>query len=741
MTVTPERPDFRTWLAARSDAELSELLRLRPDVVLPLPPGITPLAARLELRASVGRALRTLTALELATVEAAAELGAELEPVTATDIINETVARAGDPSPEQVEDALGRLATLAVIYGDPGGLLLTREAMPSLPQDWQLLDADATTPAVGLIDTLPAPQRAILDTLLASGGVGRTRHAGADADPSHPIPQLIPAGLLPRVDSGTVRPPRPVRAALRGEEVTRRPLIPSDRVSGRTSAAPAAQDRADQIGAGAGLEVARHLRQLIDLLGAGPVDLLKEGGVGVRAVTTLARTLGVAEDEMERLVSLGTAAGLLTRDGEILAPTRAADDWLDADLATRWLRLIQGWVDSPWASWLVGGKDDKGQPIRLLSDPTRRDHLPGHRRMILEQFTRPAAGVGLSDDHLRDDFFFTHPIASTLLPDRTVTAIVDEARWVGAVAGGTATSLVRAVLDPTADPAAVAADVTPGTVERVIPQADMTILAPGPLPRELQTELDLLGDLESASLASVYRVTDASVRRALDAGRTAGELRDWLTDHSLGEVPQSITYLIDDVARRHGTLRGGPAMSYLRCDDPGLLAEAARTPAAEEVALQVIAPTVAIAQAPLVRVIEALREAGFQPVAEDASGAALDIRPAPVRLPDPDRPSQREKAGKTLPESRIQAAVTAIRTAESSGGRADSESSQTLSILQAAARGGRTVTLGFVDKQGRAVHRVVTPLTVTGGQVDALDEVSGKVQRFMLHRITEVLLG
>lgn len=738
MTVTPERPDFRTWLAARSDAELSELLRLRPDVVLPLPPGITPLAARLELRASVGRALRTLTALELATVEAAAELGAELEPVTATDIINETVARAGDPEPDQVEAALERLADLAVIYGDRDELLLTREAMPSLPQDWQLLDADTVTPAVSLIEALPSPQRAILDTLLASGGVGRTKHAAADADPDHPILQLIAAGLLLRVDSGTVRLPRAVRAALRGEEFSRHPLVPSDRVRGRSSADPAAQDRADQIGAGAGLEVARHLRQLIDLLGMSPVDLLKEGGVGVRAVTTLARTLGVAEDEMERLVNLGTAAGLLTRDGEVLAPTRAADEWLDADLATRWLLLVQGWVASPWAGWLIGGKDDKGQAIRLLSDPTRREHLPGQRRMILEQYCAPAPGVDLSDDQLRDDFFFTRPIASTLMPDRTVTAIIEEARWVGAVAGGTATSLLRAVLDPEADPAAVAGDVTPGTVERVIPQGDMTILAPGPLPRDLQSELDLLGDLESAGLASVYRVTDASVRRALDAGRTAEELRAWLTAHSLGEVPQSITYLIDDVARRHGTLRGGPAMSYLRCDDPGLLAEAARTPAAEEVALQIIAPTVAVAQAPLVRVIEALRGAGFQPVAEDATGAALDIRPAPVRLPDPDQPTHRAPG---LPESRIRAAVTAIRTAESSGGRSGTESSQTLSILQAAARGGRTVTVGFVDKQGRAVHRVVTPLTVTGGQVDALDEASGKVQRFMLHRITEVLLG
>ena len=263
-----------------------------------------------------------------------------------------------------------------------------------------------------------------------------------------------------------------------------------------------------------------------------------------------------------------------------------------------------------------------------------------------------------------------------------------------------------------------------------------------PLPRSLQTELDLLGELESAGQASVYRVTETSVRRALDTGRTAEELRTWLADHTLGEVPQSVTYLIEDVARRHGTLRGGPAMSYLRCDDPSLLAEAARTPAAERVALKVIAPTVAVAQAPLVRVIEALREAGFQPVAEDATGAALDIRPKPARLPAPDIPA---RAPHQLDESRISAAVAAIRRAdgakEAGAAVSGADTQTTLALLQAAARGGRTVTLGFVDKHGRAVHRTVTPLTVTGGQVDALDEVTGQVQRFMLHRITEVLLG
>ncbi|QGU03980.1 helicase-associated domain-containing protein [Corynebacterium comes] len=752
MSATPESPDFRAWLAQRDDRELANLLRARQDVVLPLPPGITPLAARLQLRSSVGRALRTLTALELATLEATANLGGELAPVTETDIVNE-VRPATGADPEQVEAALARLRELALCYGPADGMRVAGEAMASLPQDWQLLD-DAPTPIdPAMIEDLPSPQRAILDTLLNSGGVGRTKHAAVDADPALPVPQLINAGLLLRVDAGTVRLPRRVRAVLRGRDVTRRPLIPSARVLGQTRTDDRARDRADHAGAGSGLEVARHLRQLIELLGEHPTPLLKEGGVGVRAVASLARALTVEEAEIHRLVSLGVAAGLLGRGepvplpaddegSDYLSPTLAADEWLDLDLATRWLTMLSGWLDSPWAPWLVGTRDEKRQPVRLLGDAMKRPHLAEQRRLVLNRFTLVADGVDVTDEQMRDDLFFTHPIAATLLPEDTLTAVVDEARWIGALSRGTATSVLRALLDPTADALAVAEEVTPGTVERVIPQGDMTIMAPGPLPRALQTELDLIGELESAGLASVYRVTEASVRRALDTGRTAEEIRTWLADHTLGEVPQSITYLIADVARRHGTLRGGPALSYLRCDEPSLLAEAARTPAAERVALRVIAPTVAVAQAPLVQVIAALREAGFQPVAEDATGAALDIRPKPARLPAPDIPS---RSPQKLDESRISAAVAAIRRAdgakEAGAAVTGPDTQTTLALLQAAARGGRTVTVGFVDKHGRAVHRTVTPLTVTGGQVDALDEVTGQVQRFMLHRITEVLLG
>lgn len=745
MKTTPEQPDFRTWLAQRTDEELTDLLHARPDALLPPPSGLTPLAARLQLRASVGRAVRTLTALELATLESAADLGGELEPLSAAQIRGDVLARAQDPSPGQVAEALDRLIRLGLLFGGPDNLLLVREAMPSLPRDWRLLDAPVADDLTVRLSRLPKNQRAILDTLLAAGGPGRTRDAAPEADPTRPVPRLLAAGLLVRVDEGTVRLPAPVRAVLRGEEIHHHRLAPSVRVSGETLPDERARDRADQAGAAAGLEVARHLRELIERLGAEPVPLLKGGEVGVRAVSTLARQLRLSEEEIRRLVALGVAAGLLDRGeptplplddagSDYLAPTVDVDQWLDADLAGRWTGLLRGWLASPWATWL---------DARLLGEDSHRRHLPDQRSLVLSQFTRPAEGVPLDEGQLREDLFFTAPVHHSLLPAGAVTELVAEAHWVGALAGETATSLLRALLDPGADAAAVATDVTPGTVRRVIPQGDMTILAPGPLPRAMQTELDLLADPESVGLASVYRVTEASVRRALDTGRTAGQLRDWLAGHSLGEVPQSITYLIDDVARRHGSLRGGPAMSYLRCDDPLLLAEVARTAAAERVALHVIAPTVAVAQAPLATVIAQLREAGFQPVAEDATGAALDIRPRPARLPGRDVPA-RATGGVDVPT-----AVAAIRRGEAAAGgsRATDErgnvvqGTQTLALLQAAARGGRTVTLGFVDRQGMAAHRTVKPLTVSGGQVDALDEVTGTVHRFTLHRITEVILG
>ncbi len=117
------------------------------------------------------------------------------------------------------------------------------------------------------------------------------------------------------------------------------------------------------------------------------------------------------------------------------------------------------------------------------------------------------------------------------------------------------------------DLAEAIAPLIPDPVDHVLLQADLTAVAPGPLLREVYDELAAMADVESHGGAGVFRFSDASVRRALDLGKSSEDLHRWLAEHSRTPVPQPLSYLIDDVARRHGVLRLGTASTYLRCDD------------------------------------------------------------------------------------------------------------------------------------------------------------------------------
>ena len=180
------------------------------------------------------------------------------------------------------------------------------------------------------------------------------------------------------------------------------------------------------------------------------------------------------------------------------------------------------------------------------------------------------------------------------------------------------------------------ARVLPEPIDHFLLQADLTVIVPGPLERDLAEQLAAVATVESAGAAMVYRISEPSIRRALDTGRTAGELHALFERHSKTPVPQGLTYLIDDVARRHGQLRVGMAASFVRCEDPALLAQASRA-AAERLEMRLLAPTVAVSQAPIAEVLAALRSAGFAPAAEDSSGTIVDIRARGARVPAPPR--------------------------------------------------------------------------------------------------------
>ena len=61
----------------------------------------------------------------------------------------------------------------------------------------------------------------------------------------------------------------------------------------------------------------------------------------------------------------------------------------------------------------------------------------------------------------------------------------------------------------------------PTPIDHFLVQADLTVVVPGPLERDLAEELATVATVESAGTAMVYRVSEQSIRHALDIGKTA----------------------------------------------------------------------------------------------------------------------------------------------------------------------------------------------------------------------------
>ncbi|WP_237559257.1 helicase-associated domain-containing protein [Corynebacterium pilosum] len=325
------------------------------------------------------------------------------------------------------------------------------------------------------------------------------------------------------------------------------------------------------------------------------------------------------------------------------------------------------------------------------------------------------------------------------ISDAVVDTVLHQAQAVGALANDTASSALAALVDG-GDVAAATAALVPTEVDMVIPQADMTILAPGPLAPELQSVIESFTELESSGLASVFRVTESSVRAAFDAGRTPDELVSWLAEHTPGEVPQPMEFLIRDAARGYGQLRVGEALSFVRADDPSVVSQAVSSLSN---ILTLIAPQVAVANIPLTQLVARLREAGLHPAAEDNEGVSLSLAPEPTLVTA--TPSTLPKTSR-VDEAHIEAAVAAIRQADTeTAGTDDADVDQAgdadhIAVLQAAARGGKSVAIGYVNKNGQGKQINVTPLSVSAGQVDVLNEKTGAVVRIALPRITRVIL-
>lgn len=775
-------------LRGRGDADLARLLRSRPDLTTPVPADLTQLATRATTRASVARALERLDRFTLQVVDAA---------VVLPDGFAYAELRALVGDVPQLPDALDALRAQALVWGPDHALRVVRTVRdlagaspaglgPSLaaalgatgPARLQEILADLGLPptadAVGAIRAIAglfgdakavaelladAPQAAVevLDKLVWGPPTGSVR--GADrpvraADAATPVAWLLARGMLVAAGPQTVVLPRELGLTLRGG-VVHRDLAPTPPEITPTPRDPQAVDAA---AAGAAFTAVRRVEELLELWSAGGPPVLRAGGLGVRDFKRVAAALDVPESEAALWLELAYAAGLAAGDGEAderWLPTPAYDTWRARPVAERWAALAGVWLETTRVPGLVGTRDDKDRPINALGPGIDRTTAPEVRHAILGRLAALPDGGAASADDLLADLAWHRPVRTARLRPELVDRTVVEAELLGITGRSALSRAGRAVLAGDLNTAAeLLAPLLPEPLDHVLLQADLTAIAPGPLVVELAQELHMAADIESTGGATVYRFSEPSIRRALDSGRTAADLHRLFATHSRTPVPQPLTYLVDDVARRHGKLRVGAASAYLRCDDESILGELLADRRAAGLRMRRLAPTVLAAEAAPDAVLSALRSIGYAPMAESATGDVVVTRPDAHRTPPRSLPPRVTGDPPVPSPSLIEAAVTAIRAGdraasgrargdEAGAGHAPAElprtsAAETLLALQTALADHRPVWIGHVTHEGRATQHIIVPIELRGGFVTAQEPAAGRLHTYPLSRITGV---
>ena len=585
-------------LRGRDDAALVALLRARPDLVHPAPPDVLQLAVRASTRVSVHRALSGFDRPALQVAQAAAVLPEPFTPAALARACGTTTRRAG-PLVERLRElalvwgtdrALHAVRALAEVLGphpaglgprladlgllrSPARLAAVVSAHGVAPTGDPAADLDLLVEALGspsavasLLADGPDGARDLLHRLDSGTPVGSVADASRpldDADRS-PVGWALRHALVVPVDADRVVLPREVAVALRGGRVhegLEEPPVPATR--------PVDPRRADLLAAGAAAEAVRLVEEVLHAWGVRPPSALRSGGLPVRDLRRLALDLEVDDSLAARVVELAGAAGLVGEDAAVdeplIAPTRAADEWLELGTGHRWVHLVRGWWAGPGSAATVGSRDERGQVRAALSPSVVRPGETALRRRSL------AVLAGLPADEATDEasvlaaLRWEAPRGSAATHGESLTDVLAEAAWLGLTGSGAVSSPAGCCSRTATRTRPTRSTRTlPPPVDHVLLQADLTAVAPGPLAPAAAHELALVADVESRGGATVYRFSAGSMRRALDAGLDAADRARPAGGAPRTPVPQPLE-LPRATTPRAGTAGSGSAPPARTC--------------------------------------------------------------------------------------------------------------------------------------------------------------------------------
>ncbi|MEO3860731.1 helicase-associated domain-containing protein [Acrocarpospora sp. B8E8] len=678
------------WLAGLDEKRLAGLLAVRADVLRPVPPRrLAELAGRLSAPDSVYLALSRspLPCLLLAeTVLVAARAGRPLmgllpDGFDCDDLLDQLERRAlvwRDGDGLRICSALLQVLPTPLGLGPGLAEVLAQVTVADLTEMLKRLGGAGTGRKAVLVDSVaailadherlaalitraPEGTRDLLDGFVWQGPVqtlDEFPHVSYyQQRPMTPARWAREHGLVWNVDwEGTYVMPMEVALALRGRDY--RVNIPAEQPEITTG--PVVAELVAHESSVAALRVLDRAAALLEAVSAEPLPELKGGGVGAKEVRRLARQLGCAEDEIRLLLELSHGAGLLAanpvtevrtrRTTEVrrngISPTEGYDEWLALEQAERFAVLIETW----WGLPISPTRRYDGKPRTPITPPG-----PGTPSRVIREVVfglLPSDAAVRSPREVAAAASWHLPLLSPASAAEVVSAVLAEANLLGLVGADALSPLGLALR--TDSVAKAAGDLLAAARQQALFGADLTAVVTGPPSADLAELLDRAADRESGG---TWRFSPSSVRRALDAGRRADDLLAALTAVASGALPQALTYLINDVARRHGEIGVVALGCCVVGDDQGLLAELAVHRKLAKLRPRLLAPTVLASALDPAQTLALLREAGYAPVVKEADGS-LVVATAPTR-----RAPQRRLRPKAAAASAESAARWLIDTA------------------------------------------------------------------------------
>jgi Helicase conserved C-terminal domain len=642
-------------LRALSDDELAFLLTVRPELADPPPVTINDLAQRASAPYSVQRCLQGQNELAIQLLHALVLLGSGANVAaiaglaeTPTDhaLITQELARLRSLGLVTFSKGVyGVVATVGRAIGRPFGLgdTLERSFDRHGPNDLRVIAENlGITPVVGkvglirlvadhlrdierfreVVERLPAPTVETLTGIVFSGSAlvrvpGLMQRSRVDLESA----QLLSHGLLVPVDWDLAEVPREISLMMTNGHAVREyrtsppPIIGESRRGDADEVSPAT--------------LVEHTARLLLSWNEQPAPTLKAGGIGVTILKAVAKDLGVDQAFASRLIALAGAAGLVSVEflSGTARPTKGAENWFALNGPQRYLALIDGWRSHPVDFVRYTLADSGVAPLRHEA----MGNAPWRRARMLAALSISEHSGFVDIDSVVRHVLWTGPSywqTGEGSSETLVRGVLEELALFGLSLNGSLTPAARAIAaDDLAGALEALRSAFPEATDTFLVQADLTAIAPGELRTDIAAELSILADVESRGGATLLRFSETSLRRAMDRGRSLDVIIAFLESHARPTVPQPLRFLIEDVARRHGQLRIGTTTSYLRSDDPVLLAGVVNHRKMAKAGLQLISPTVAVSTMEEAKLLKLMRENGFLPVAELADGSAAPINP------------------------------------------------------------------------------------------------------------------